>query len=99
MAGAICAALEPCSLVLLSDIDQLRGDVDDAGSALATVTAPEVRELIRTGAARDGMLPKMIAALDALDAGAERVLLANGTRPHALAEALHGAIPTTEVLR
>jgi acetylglutamate kinase len=39
----------------------------------------------------------MTAALDALDAGARRVLLANGTRPHALRDALAGAIPTTEV--
>jgi len=99
VAGALCAALEPCTLVLLSDIDQLRGDVDDAGSALATVTASQVRELLQSGAARDGMVPKMNAALDALDAGAERVLMANGTRAHALSEALGGAIPTTEVLR
>ena len=52
-----------------------------------------------SGAARDGMNPKMTAALDALDGGAERILLANGTRSHALRDALAGAIPTTEVLR
>ena len=99
VAGAICAALDPGARVLWSDIDQLRRDVDAVATALDTVTAGEVRELIRTGAARDGMIPKMIAALDALDAGAERVLLANGTRSHALGQALRGAIPTTEVLR
>ena len=40
---------------------------------------------------------KMTAALEAIDPGARRVLLANGTRPHALRDALAGAIATTEV--
>ena len=34
------------------------------------------------------MRPKMTAALDALDAGAARIIMANGTRPHARGEAL-----------
>jgi acetylglutamate kinase len=38
------------------------------------------------------------AALDALDAGAQRVLLANGTRHHALRDAMNGTIPTTEIV-
>jgi acetylglutamate kinase len=45
------------------------------------------------------MRPKVIAALAALDAGAHRVLVANGTRRHALRDALSGTIPTTEVVR
>jgi hypothetical protein len=40
----------------------------------------------------------MIAALDALDGGARRILLANGTRPHALRDSLAGRILTTEVI-
>ena len=53
----------------------------------------------RSGAARDGMTPKLAAALDALHGGAERILLANGTRRHALRDALARSIPTTEVVR
>jgi acetylglutamate kinase len=96
-AGALAGALDTDALVLLSDVDQLRRDPDDAASALAIVEADDVREMLESGAAREGMRPKMTAALDALDAGARRVLLANGTRPHALRDALAGAIPTTEV--
>jgi acetylglutamate kinase len=97
-AGAIAGALDAEVLVLLSDVDQLRRDPLDASTAIATVRGDEVRALLESGAARDGMRPKMTAALDALDAGARRVVLANGTRPHALRDALAGAIPTTEVL-
>jgi len=86
------------TLVLLSDIDQLRSDPDDALSVLTQVSASRVEEMIISGAARDGMRPKMSAALDALGAGANRVVLANGTRPHAVRDVVHGEIPTTEVV-
>lgn len=98
-AGAVAAALGASVLVLLSDIDQLRGDADDPTTALSRVSSAQVRHLMETGAARDGMRPKMAAALDALDGGAARILLANGTRAHALGQSLSGAVPTTEVVR
>jgi len=99
VAGAVAGALGASSLVLLSDIDQLRAEPDDADSSLASVTSAEVKALIDSGAARDGMRPKMTAALDALASGAKRIVMANGTRPHALRDALTGSIPTTEVMR
>jgi acetylglutamate kinase len=96
-AGALAAALDADALVLLSDVDQLRADPGDAATSLARVSAEEVRRLLESGAARDGMRPKMAAALDALAGGARRVVLANGTRPHALAATLDGERATTEV--
>lgn len=98
VAGAWAGELQAHTLVLLSDVDQLRSVPDDPESALTLVNAARVEELIRSGAARDGMRPKMRAALDALAAGAERVILANGTRPHALRDVLGALIPTTEVV-
>lgn len=97
VAGSFAGALDAAALVLLSDVDQLRADPLDETSVLASVTEAHVRQLIATGAAREGMRPKMIAALDALEGGATRVLVANGTRPHALRDALSGTIPVTEV--
>jgi acetylglutamate kinase len=98
-AGAIAGALNATALVLLSDVDQLRSDPDDPASALSHVREEDLRRLLDGGAARDGMRPKATAALDALDGGARRVLIANGTTPHALRDALAGAIPTTEIVR
>lgn len=96
-AGAIAGALG-ADLLLLSDIDQLRANPDDADSVLESVASSVVRELITSGAARDGMKPKMTAALDALQGGAVKVTLGNGTRPHALRDVRSKSIPTTEVL-
>jgi acetylglutamate kinase len=98
VAGALAGALRASTLVLLSDVDQLRSDPDDPTSVLTHVSASRVHEMIASGAAREGMRPKMTAALDALGAGARRVVLANGTRPHALRDVMDEKIPTTEVV-
>jgi acetylglutamate kinase len=98
-AGALAGSLDADALVLLSDIDQLRRDPEDASSSLAEATSREVADLIASGAAREGMRPKMQAALDALDAGARRVIMGNGTRPHALRSSLDASVPITEVVR
>ena len=98
VAGALCSALHADTLILLSDIDQLRADPNDANSVLTHVSASRVQEMIASGAARDGMRPKMTAALDALSGGAQRVLLANGTRAHAVRDVVNAHTTTTEVV-
>ncbi|MGD0852644.1 MAG: acetylglutamate kinase [Acidimicrobiales bacterium] len=99
VAGALAGTLGADVLVLLSDIDQLLANVEDPTSALTTVTGAQIEAMKHSGASRDGMTPKLTAALDALHGGAERILLANGTRAHALRDALARSIPTTEVVR
>jgi acetylglutamate kinase len=96
-AGALAGALDAERLVLLSDIDQIRRDADDPASAITALTRSDLRALIDSGAARDGMRPKAEAALAALEGGARSVTVANGGRAHALAGALKRHIPTTEV--
>jgi acetylglutamate kinase len=97
-AGALAGALDATALVLLSDVDQLRGDALDESTALARVNSDDVQRLIDEGAIKEGMRPKMIAALDAIRGGAQRVLVANGTRPHALRDVLAGTAKSTEVV-
>jgi acetylglutamate kinase len=97
VAGALAGALGATTLVLLSDVDQLRGDPDDPATALARVRSDEVEAMLASGTARDGMRPKMRAALDALHGGATRVVLADGRREHAVRAAVAGTVPVTEV--
>ncbi len=96
-AGGLARALDAQSLVLLSDVDQIRRDPDDPTTAQSRLSVGALRELVDSGAVREGMRPKALAALAALDEGAASVLVANGTRAHALRRALAGEIPTTEV--
>jgi acetylglutamate kinase len=99
VAGAISAALSAEALVLLSDVDQLRLDPDDPATAISTVSLDHVRELMLSGAIRDGMKPKMEAAISAVDAGARRVVLASGERRRAITDSLNALGPHTEVVR
>ncbi len=96
-AGALAGSLDAEALIMLSDVDQVRDDPDDPSSALEKLSSAQASALIESGAARDGMVPKLRAALDALDAGARSIVMANGTRHHALRDALRRSIPTTEI--
>ncbi|MGH9020156.1 MAG: acetylglutamate kinase [Acidimicrobiales bacterium] len=98
VAGALAGTLGAARVVLLSDVERVRADADDPASALSRLESGEARALVASGAARDGMRPKLRAALDAIAGGASRVTLAGGTGRHALREALAGSIPTTEVV-
>jgi acetylglutamate kinase len=97
IAGSISAALGAPSLILLSDVDQIRRDPQDPLSALGALTCAEAEELIASGAIHGGMRPKVMAAVEAVRAGARRVIVADGRQPHAIARALSGDVPHTEV--
>lgn len=98
-AGALAGALHAEALVLLSDVDQLRSDPLDDATSLARASREDVLRLFDDGSILEGMRPKMKAALDALDGGAKRVLMANGTTIHALRDALAGSTKLTEIVR
>ena len=91
-------ALGAQTLVLLSDVDQLRANPDDPSTGIATIGRSELRDLMAGEEVRDGMRPKMRAALDALDAGATNVVLGNGSSSHALGKILRGEQKVTKVL-
>jgi acetylglutamate kinase len=97
--GALAGALHAEALVLLSDVDQLRRDPFDEGTSVERVTRDDVLKMIEDGSILEGMRPKMTAALDALEGGARRVLMANGTTPHALRDVLSGSSKRTEVVQ
>jgi acetylglutamate kinase len=98
-AGALAGALRAEALVLLSDVSQLRRDPLDEGTSVDHVTRDDVVRMMADGSIQEGMRPKMTAALDALEGGARRVLMANGTTPHATRDALAGSSKRTEVVR
>ncbi len=85
VAGELAAALPAEKLVLLTDTD---GILDRDGKLIATLTQPEVEALIAEGTISKGMLPKVGACLRAMQGGALKSHIINGTREHALLEEL-----------
>lgn len=93
VAGAVAAAVGAVRLVFLSDVPGLMV----AGELVETVATADVRTALASGDASGGMLPKLAAALEALQAGVAEVVLADGRTPYALTAALLGAGPATRI--
>jgi len=97
-AGAVASAMTADVLLLLSDIDQVRLDPADPATAVAQLSGAEARDLLASGGAQDGMRPKIESALAAIDHGACRVVIANGSQPHSVRDVLSRTVPVTEVV-
>jgi acetylglutamate kinase len=87
MAVACAAGFGAKQLVFLTDVE---GVLDGSKQIRRTLTAPESRRLIADGIATGGMQAKLNAALAALAAGVEQVLIAPGAAENALSKALAG---------
>lgn len=79
-AGAIAAALRAVKLIFLSDVEGVYAQ----GKLLHSLTQHDARQLLSQGIITDGMIPKLTSALDALNAGVNKVHIIDGRIPHAL---------------
>ncbi len=99
-AAAVARDLNVEKLVFLSDIPGILTDVNDPNSRLSHVNSAQVRELIKDGTIAGGMVPKVEAALDALDAGVRKVHIVDAAMPHSvLLEIYSNTGVGTEIVR
>lgn len=83
-AAAIARFLKAEKLVFLSDVPGLFLDRDDPESLLPHVSASRCRSLISEGIITAGMIPKIEASLEALEAGVRKIHLVDGRMPHSV---------------
>lgn len=83
-AAAVARSLNVEKLVFLTDIPGILTDVGDPNSRIAHVNAAQVRQLIADGIIAGGMVPKVEAALDALDAGVRKVHIVDAAMQHSV---------------
>ena len=91
VAGALAGALKAKRMLLLTDVPGVKGA---DGELIRQMTVSQAFDLIRTGVANGGMIPKLETAIAAIDAGVEAVVILDGRRPHAMLVELfseHGA--------
>lgn len=84
LAGELAATLKVEELVFLTDVDGLRRDPEDESSLIRDMDQDQLRKLVAAGGVRGGMIPKVDAALTALDGGVNRIHMVNGTLPHSM---------------
>jgi acetylglutamate kinase len=80
-AARIAAALAASKLVLMTDVEGVKGA---DGNLLSSLGAREAEELIASGVVKAGMIPKVRCALDAVSDGVEKVHIIDGRTRHAL---------------
>jgi acetylglutamate kinase len=80
-AGAIAGAIKACRLLLLTDVTGVR---DGRGELVARLTLEGARELVRSGVATGGMIPKIETCINAVEGGVEAAVILDGRVPHAV---------------
>ena len=82
VAGALAVALEAEKVIYLTDVPGLLADVDDPGSLIGTATVAELRAKVDGGELTGGMIPKIDAAMSAVERGVPSAHLVDGRVEH-----------------
>jgi len=83
-AAQIAIALKARRLVYLSDVPGLLRDPEDPATLLSSLPVHQVEPLKEQKVIAKGMLPKVNSAVDALNAGVNRVHFIDGRLPHSI---------------
>lgn len=94
-AGAIAEALSAEKLIFLTDVE---GIYDSARNPVANLSSTQARNLIDSGVASGGMVPKIEACIRALSiVPVTRII--NGRKPHALLKEMDGQAGGTSIIK
>lgn len=83
-AAAVARLIQAEKLVFLSDVPGILLDRKDTSTLQSNLTARQCRELIARGIIDAGMVPKVEAALEALEAGVKKVHIIDARIPHSV---------------
>ncbi len=92
-AGAVAGALG-CPVIFLTDVAGVMRDHRDPSSTEPRLSATQAHDWIRDGIISGGMIPKVEAALQALERGALSATIASGMTAGVLQAALNGSSGT-----
>jgi len=79
VASKVASALKAERLILVTDVD---GVLDKDDTLISSVDAEDIKEMIKTGDIKGGMIPKVECALDALNHGVKKAHIINGKLAH-----------------
>ncbi|MCP3996401.1 MAG: acetylglutamate kinase [bacterium] len=83
-AGALAESLGALKCIYLTDVEGLYRDLGDKDSLIARIIVSELEELIESGSASSGMLPKLRSCISAVEGGVEQAHILDGRMQHAL---------------
>lgn len=83
-AGALAEALGAAKLIYLTDVEGLYRDLGDEDSLVARMTVGELEDMISSGAASAGMVPKLRSCISATASGVPQAHILDGRVQHSL---------------
>jgi acetylglutamate kinase len=83
-AGAVAAALRAYKVIFLTDVEGWLADPADPASLVSQTDVAQVRQAIGGNGVGGGMLPKLQACVDAVEAGVDSAHIVDGRVPHSL---------------
>jgi acetylglutamate kinase len=99
-ASAVAGSIRVDRAIFLTDTPGVLADRRDPNSLVPKLTERECRELIVSGIIDGGMVPKVEACFEALEAGAKAALILDGRVPFSLLDVfLHDTFMGTEITR
>ena len=83
-AASIAANMQAEKFVLLTNVKGIMRNAEDAGSFMSTLTVEEVSGLIENKIIQQGMIPKVMACVEALNGGVKKTHIIDARTPHGL---------------
>ncbi|MBP2173222.1 acetylglutamate kinase [Methanococcus voltae] len=83
-AGDIAGATGSKKLIMVTDVDGIMEDINDPSTLHKKVNVEKLEMMIEQGIIQGGMIPKIEAAINALNKGVDSVHIINGRIPHAI---------------
>jgi acetylglutamate kinase len=83
-AGAVAAALAAYKVIFLTDVEGWLADPSEPASLVSEADVATVRRRLADGGIGGGMLPKLKACADAVEAGVGFAHIVDGRKPHSL---------------
>lgn len=84
VAGEVGGKVGAEKLIILTDVPGILRDHSDPESLIKKVTIPEVMDLIEDGTVRNGMLPKVLTCISALENGVKSAHIIDGRIKHSV---------------
>ena len=83
-AAYIAGALGAQRLIMMTDIDGILRDKDDASTLISDLTLSEIEQLKSEGVISGGMIPKVDCCVEAIHKGVKNVVIMDGRVPHSI---------------
>lgn len=84
VAGDIASTVDAEKLVILTDVPGILEDPSDPDSLIKKINVDEIRELIKDGTIKEGMLPKTLTCIKAIEDGVSSAHIIDGRIKHSI---------------